>query len=60
MPIRKQTIGIKESFNIVGKSSNPMAPLSEAVMNSLDSIEKEKQKVIVSILKSAFHYFSGL
>jgi len=42
MPIRKQTIGIKESFNIVGKSSNPMAPLSEAVMNSLDSIEKRK------------------
>lgn len=42
MPIRKQTIGIKESFNIVRKSENPLAPLSEAVMNSLDAIEKRK------------------
>ena len=39
---KEQTIGIKESFNIIKKSANPISPVIEGLINSLDSIKQRQ------------------
>ena len=41
---KKQTIGIKETLFLIPKSKDPLSPLSEALMNSLDGIKQRRQQ----------------
>lgn len=41
---RKQSIGIKETLLLIPKSKDPLSPLSEALMNSLDGIKQRRQQ----------------
>lgn len=42
MTAHKQQIGIQDTFSIIKKSSNPVSPLLEGLVNSLDSITKRR------------------
>ena len=40
----KQTIGIKATLLLIPKSKDPLSPLTEALMNSLDAIRQRQQQ----------------
>lgn len=42
MALHKQEIGILDSFNIIKKSDHPLAPIKEAITNSVDSIKERR------------------
>ena len=49
--IKKQLIGIRESLDIIEKSANPISPVIEGLINSLDSI-KQRQDLVISVTAS--------
>ena len=40
---RKQSIGIKQTLTLISKSKDPLSPMTEALMNSLDAIKQRQQ-----------------